>query len=44
MTNDRPTRRNIKVDPEIHERLKEHKKRMETWAGFFERVLDDLED
>jgi hypothetical protein len=36
-------RKNIKVDPETFERLREKKGRYETWDGFFNRMVDLLE-
>ena len=32
-------RTNIAVSDDIHERLRERKRKHETWNGFFERVL-----
>jgi hypothetical protein len=37
-------RKNLKVDVDTYERLREEKGRHETWAGALNRMLDELDD
>ena len=34
-------RKNLKIDPEMYQRLREEKSEYETWNGLFDRLLDD---
>jgi len=36
-------RKNIKVDPEMYERLTEAKTQYETWNAFFDRLLTEAD-
>jgi len=38
---DRKKRKNLKIDEETYERLRERKGQYETWDGFFHRLLDE---
>ena len=37
-------RRNLKIDVETYERLREEKGQYETWDGALNRMLDELDD
>lgn len=37
-------RKNIKVDTEMHDRLREEKTQYETWNHFFDRLLREAGD
>jgi hypothetical protein len=37
-------RKNLKIDAEMYERLREAKGGYETWNAFFNRVLDELDE
>ena len=37
-------RKNIKIDVETYERLREEKGQYETWDGALNRMLDELDD
>ena len=37
-------RKNLKIDVETYERLREEKGRYETWDGALNRMLDELDD
>jgi predicted CopG family antitoxin len=36
-----PNRKNIKIDADIYDRLREEKTQYETWDGFFDRLLTE---
>jgi predicted CopG family antitoxin len=37
-------RKNIKIDAEMYERLRDEKTQYETWNAFFDRLLGEVED
>ena len=37
-------RKNLKIDVEMYERLREEKRQYETWNAFFERLLAERDD
>lgn len=37
-------RKNLKVDAEMYERLREEKTQYETWNAFFDRLLSEVGD
>ena len=37
-------RKNLKIDVETYERLREEKGQYETWDGALNRILDELDD
>jgi len=34
-------RKNLKIDPDMYERLRDEKKKYETWNAFFDRLLEE---
>lgn len=38
------TRKNLKIEPEMYERLREEKGQYETWNGLFDRLLKEAHE
>jgi len=34
-------RKNLKIDPEMYDRLRDEKKKYETWNAFFDRLVEE---
>ena len=37
-------RKNLKIDPEMYDRLKEEKTQYETWNHLFDRLLEEQDE